>query len=89
MNYLLHIENASSLTNIIRLPSPPSFDYIDNKYYFTPEFAAGNMSVIVSRDYSIVMLMNLFKIFVLYLSVLNRVLLLLRFCYLSLIVNCE
>lgn len=43
VNFLLHVESACSLTNIIRLPSPPSFDYIDNKYYFTPEFAAGNM----------------------------------------------
>lgn len=42
-NFLLHLEEASSLTNIIRLPFPPSFDYIDNKYYFTPEFACGNM----------------------------------------------
>ena len=29
-NFLLHLEEASSLTNIIRLPFPPSFDYIDN-----------------------------------------------------------
>ena len=43
VNFLLHVERAASLTNIMRLPSPPSFDYIDNKYYFTPEFAAGNM----------------------------------------------
>ena len=42
-NYLLHVERACSLTNIIRRPSPPSFDYYDNKYYFIPEFAAGNM----------------------------------------------
>ena len=45
VNFLLHLENASSLTSLIRLPCPPSFDYIDNKYYFTPDFAAGNMSV--------------------------------------------
>lgn len=42
-NFLLHLEEASSLTSIVRLPFPPSFDYIDNKYYFTPEFACGNM----------------------------------------------
>lgn len=45
MNFLLHVESAASLTSVIRLPCPPSFDYIDNKYYFTPDFAAGNMSL--------------------------------------------
>lgn len=45
VNFLLHVESAASLTSIIRLPCPPSFDYIDNKYYFMPDFAAGNMSI--------------------------------------------
>lgn len=48
-NFLLHLEEASALTSIVRLPFPPSFDYIDNKYYFTPEFACGNMCACGSR----------------------------------------